>query len=138
MRKNHRVRVGIGPDTLRYVREMSRRSDRSVGQVSSALIEEAVKMRRCPGIIFTDGPTGRRATVAGSGIDVWEVIRVSKAGASRREIARTFPRLSPGQIDAAFMYHACFSPEIARRIQENEAPFGTLHRRSPFIKKVRV
>ena len=138
MPKSHPVSVRIDPDALEHAREIARRTDRSVGQVISTLVEEGVKMRRCPGIVFTDGPTGRRATVAGSGIDVWEIVQASKAATSRRQIARMFPRLTPGQIEAAFTYSACFPDEIDRRIQENEAPFATLQRRSPFIKKVRV
>ncbi len=130
--------VRIGPDALEHARAIARGTDRSIGQVISTFVAEGVKMRRCPGIIFTDGPTSGRATVAGSVIDAWEVIRVSKAGASRRQIARAFPRLTPGQIDAAFAYYACFPDEIDRRIQEHEAPLVTFRRRSPFVKKVRA
>ena len=35
---------------------------------------EAEKMRRVPGIVFADGPTGRRARITGTGIDVFELI----------------------------------------------------------------
>lgn len=129
--------VRIDPDALEQAREIARRTDRSITQVISTFVDEGVKMRRRPGIILTDGPAGRWATVAGSVIDVWEIIRVSKAGASRRQIARTFPRLTPGQIDAAFTYFASFPEEIDHRIQENDVPFSVIQRRSPFIKKVR-
>lgn len=138
MAKSHPVSVRIDADALAHVREISRRSDRSIGQVLSTLVQEGVRMRRCPGITFTDGPTGRRATVAGSGVDVWEVIRVSKTCRSRRQLLQAFPRLSPRQIDAALTYYACFPDEIDRRIEENEVSFETLERRSPFIKKVAV
>ena len=30
------------------------------------LLMEAIKMRKCPGIAFADGPTGRRARIAGN------------------------------------------------------------------------
>jgi uncharacterized protein (DUF433 family) len=138
MAKSHPVSVRLTRDALEQAREIARRTDRSVGQVIGTLVEEGVKMRRCPGIIFTDGPTGRRATVAGTGIDVWEIVRLSKAGASRREMARAFPRLNPGQVEAALTYYACFPDEIDRRITENDVPFAVLQRRSPFIKKVPV
>ena len=39
------------------------------------MLIEAVKMRRCPGVTFADGPTGRRAKIAGTGIDIWELNR---------------------------------------------------------------
>lgn len=45
-------------------------------QVVTELIREALKMRECPGIVLADGPAGRRAVIAGSGIDVWAVAEV--------------------------------------------------------------
>ena len=138
MAKSHPVSVRLTHDALEHAREIARRTDRSVGQVIGTLVEEGVKMRRCPGIIFSDGPTGRRATLAGTGVDVWEVIRVWKVSKDRRQLARGFPRVSPGQIEGALTYYACFPEEIDRRIAENDVPFAALQRRSPFIKKVRV
>jgi uncharacterized protein (DUF433 family) len=138
MAKSHPVSVRLNADALDHVRRFSRQSDRSIGQVLGALVEEGVRMRRCPGITFTEGPTGRRATVAGSGVDVWEVIRVSRTCANRRQLGRAFPRLGPSQIEAALTYYDCYPDEIDRRIEENEGSFATLQRRSPFIKKVRA
>jgi hypothetical protein len=46
----------------------------------TALLTEALKMRRVPGIVMVDGPTGRRAVVAGSGLDVWEIIATWRLG----------------------------------------------------------
>ncbi len=138
MAKSHPVSVRLNPEALEHARQISRQSERSIGQVLSTLVDEGVRMRRCPGIIFTDGPTGRRATVAGSGVDVWEVIQVSKTCTNRRQLARAFPRLSPSQIEAALTYYDCYPDEIDRRIDENQGSFATLQRRSPFIKKVRV
>ncbi len=37
--------------------------------MTTSLLIEALKMRRVPGIVMVDGPTGRRAVVAGSGLD---------------------------------------------------------------------
>jgi hypothetical protein len=39
------------------------------------MLVEAARMQRVPGIVFADGPTGRRARVAGTGLDGFEVIR---------------------------------------------------------------
>ena len=40
-------------------------------------IEEGLRMDEHPGILFRDGPSGRRPVVAG-GPDVWEIIRTIK------------------------------------------------------------
>jgi len=138
MAKSYPVSVRLNADALEHARRISRQSERSVGQVLSTLVEEGVRMRRCPGILFADGPTGRRAIVGGSGVDVWEVVRTAKTCTNRRQIARAFPRLSAGQIDAALTYYDCYPDEIEHRIEENEGSFAMLQRRSPFVKKVRA
>lgn len=138
MAKSYPVSVRLNADALEHARRISRQSERSLGQVLSTLVEEGVRMRRCPGILFTDGPTGRRATLGGSGVDVWEVVRIAKACTNRRQIARAFPRLTAGQIEAALTYYDCYPDEIDGRIEENEVSFAILKRQSPFIKKVRA
>ena len=42
-------------------------------QVARALMDEALRMREFPGIVFRAGPAGRRAALEGR-LDVWEVI----------------------------------------------------------------
>ena len=102
MRKSQPFSLRLPPEVLREIRSLARRLERPASYVVSTLIEESLRQRRCPGIIFTEGPTGRRATVAGSGIDVWEVIPVFKAHNEDVEaLARAFPQLSRRQLDAA-------------------------------------
>ena len=55
--------------------------------MTADLLTEAEKMRRVPGIIFADGPTGRRARIAGTGLEVFEVI------ASYRGMGQDWERL---------------------------------------------
>jgi len=77
-----------------------------------------------PGIMFRDGPAGRRAGLIG-GPDVWEVVVVladySAADASTA-VARTARslRLSNAQVRTAEWYYAAYPDEIDRRIIENE------------------
>src|SRR5215510_14166556 len=60
--------------------------------MTTTLLIEALKMRRVPGIVMVDGPTGRRAVVAGSGLDVWEIIATWQA--CGQDEAQTRPALS--------------------------------------------
>lgn len=58
-------------------REIERERERRGTSFSAAVVEllrESVRMRRVPGIVFADGPSGRRAVVAGTGLDVWEIV----------------------------------------------------------------
>lgn len=47
----------------------------TVSGLAQRLVDEGLRMAEHPGILFKDGPTGRRATLA-FGPAVWEVIKV--------------------------------------------------------------
>src|SRR6266540_1522499 len=64
----------IQKDIARAIQESAESSGKDFSSVTNELLAEAVKLRACPGILFADGPSGRRARIAGTGIDVWEVI----------------------------------------------------------------
>src|SRR5689334_22703259 len=51
------------------------RTRRSVADVAQELLDEALRMRQCPGIYFADEPSGRTAKIGGTGLAVWEVLR---------------------------------------------------------------
>ncbi len=61
----------------RLVSFASSRPGLSVSGAANLLVDEALRMIEHPGIVFRDGPTGRRAGVAG-GPDVWELIAAVK------------------------------------------------------------
>ena len=87
----------------------------------TALLTEALKMRRVPGIVMVDGPTGRRAVVAGSGLDVWEIIATWQAcGKDERQLAQNYLNCA----------HCNVSPEGTRPQLEacHIFPYTTQHR----------
>ena len=96
-------------------------------------------MRRCPGILFADGPTGRRARIAGTGLDVWEVIATYKSlGKNLKRLRTAYPQLDEIKLRAALSYYACYPAEIDGRIAENEAwTPQTLKARYPFTNNAR-
>ena len=72
------------PTSFRLPEELLERLDdeaTSTGASATTLVatilDEGLKTRRFPGIVYRDGPTGRRAAVLG-GPDVWEIIRALK------------------------------------------------------------
>ncbi len=82
-------------------------------------------MEEHPGVVFRDGPAGRRAGLAG-GPDVWEVVTVLKdfgASGPRVAVEKTAQWLSlpEAQIRAAEGYYAAYPDEIDDRIDENAA-----------------
>ena len=92
-------------------------------------------MRRVPGIVFTDGPTGRRATVGGSGIDVWEVIATWKQGGESWEgLRQSYDWLTEFQLRSALAYYRLYPDEIdARLSREEELTPETVAREYPFL-----
>lgn len=101
-------------------REMRLRGT-TFSEVASSLLREAVRMRRVPGIVFMDGPVGRRASIAGTGLDVWEVIATFKSVEEDRERLRaSYERLSDRQLSAALAYYKLYPEEIDARIEGEE------------------
>ncbi len=79
-------------------------------------------MARCPGVVFVHGPSGPRARVAGTGIDVWEVIATHKS--LRRNFTRlrkAYPHLGEAHLRAALNYYRFYREEIDRQVARNSA-----------------
>jgi len=73
-----------------------------------------------PLIRFADGPGGRRARLAGTGKDVWEVIAtVRDNGGDAAEAAR-YLEIPLGLVQAAVTYYGAYLDEIDQWIEANE------------------
>jgi hypothetical protein len=102
------------------------RRGRRVGLNKSRLaeryIDEGIRMEDHPGVVFRDGPAGRRAGLA-SGPDVWEVVSMVRAsgldGEDALAAAAEWGGLSLVQVRVAVRYYAEFPGEIDERIARN-------------------
>jgi len=97
------------------------RKNKPANAVANELLEEALKMRRCPGIIFAEGVTGRRARIAGTGVEVWEVINEYQVGKDIEALKKALPHLAERQLIAALNYYQAYPEEINEFIKNNEA-----------------
>jgi uncharacterized protein (DUF433 family) len=105
-----------------YLEGLADRSRRSLSDVAQLLLDEAIRLRECPGIYFADEPTGRTAKVMGTGLGVWEIMRDYLAVGEREDRLReVFPQLSPAQIAAARNYFLRFREEIQKRMADDTA-----------------
>jgi len=112
----------LRPRLRAEIERMAKRMRRSFSEVTQDLIEEALRMRGCPGIYFADEPAGREAKVAGTGLAVWEVIRdYLAAGKDEKVLRKALPRLSGGQVKACLIYYSKYPQEIEAAIEENAA-----------------
>ncbi len=112
------------PEVLERLKAEARSRNVSTSALVEELIEEGLRIRRHPLIVFRDGPSGRRAGVAG-GPDVWEVIGGLVGGDVPAEdrIGRAVDifGLTPGQIQTALDYYADFTDEIDDELTANVA-----------------
>lgn len=98
------------------------RKNKPANAVANELLEEALKMRSCPGIIFAEGVTGRRARIAGTGVEVWEVIyEYQIVGKDPEALKKALPHLPERQLIAALNYYRAYPEEINELIKSNEA-----------------
>jgi len=108
-------------EIAKAIEELAEVSAQDFSAAATELLAEAIKMRRCPGIFFADGPTGRRARIAGTGLDVWEVIATYQSvGRETGRLSQAYPWLSDPQLRAALGYYEAFPEEIDRRVALNE------------------
>jgi uncharacterized protein (DUF433 family) len=112
----HSIRIPADLDRL-VEAERSRNPRMSWSDQVLELVDEAIRVRRCPGIVFRDGPVGRRAVVEGTGIDVWSVVLAwQDGGADWDGLREDFSMLDEAQLRAALNYHALYPSEIDERI----------------------
>jgi hypothetical protein len=99
-------------------------SERSASALAEELIDEGLRMRRHPLVVFRAGPSGRRAGLVG-GPDVWEVVSGVIGGdvAPSKRVKRAVDvfDLRPEQVEAALAYYADFTEEIDAQIGANRA-----------------
>ncbi len=99
---------------------LARRQRRSLSEIAQELMEEALRMRACPGIYFATEPAGREAKIMGTALAVWELIQhYHDVRRNERALGKLFPHLSTAQIRAALLYYARFTAEIDGLIAEN-------------------
>jgi hypothetical protein len=91
-------------------------------RLAERYIDEGIRMEDHPGVVFRDGPAGRRAGLA-SGPDIWEVISAVRAsglsGEDALAAAAEWGSLTPTQVRVAVRYYAEYREEIDERIARN-------------------
>jgi uncharacterized protein (DUF433 family) len=92
-------------------------------RLAERYIDEGVRMDDHPGIVFRDGPTGRRAGLA-AGPDVWEVIGALRStgleGDEAIQATAEWAGLSVRQVRDAIGYYSEYPDEIEERIRRND------------------
>lgn len=92
----------------------------NVSALAQRLVDEGLRMVDHPGIIFKDGPTGRRAALA-YGPDIWEIIKflheIDERGAAALDAAAEVFALDVNRITTAIGYYGDYREEIEAEIE---------------------
>lgn len=114
--------IRMRPETHERLERHSRWGGTSKSELAQRLIDEGLRMEEHPGIVFRDGPTGRRAALT-AGPDVWEVIETIASGDDEGQDAivatAEWANLSVAAVRTAVNYYADYRQEIDDRIAAN-------------------
>ena len=118
------VSLPISEDLAERLRAEGEASDQSPPVLASSLLDEGLKTRQFPGIIYMDGPSGRRASLA-DGPDVWQIIRaLQEVPTDHHDPVETVcieADLCVRQIKLAMQFYEAYPNEIEAKIADNRA-----------------
>jgi hypothetical protein len=112
--------IRFDPGILDRLRRRARGSPgATVSGLAQQLVDEGLRQGEHPGVVFKDGPSGRRAALA-LGPDVWEVVRalreVDERGEAAIEATAELLTLTPSRVRVAVNYYAAYEQEILAEI----------------------
>ena len=91
----------------------------NISALAQRLVDEGLRMADHPGVIFKEGPAGRRAALA-YGPDIWEIVKflreVDERGPAALEAAAEVFALDDNRIGTAVSYYGDYRDEIDAEI----------------------
>lgn len=102
----------LPPDTLRKLEQKARETATSQAVLAERYLDEGFRRDEHPTITFVDGPAGRRPRVAGTGLDVWEVVATFRDNDGSVDEAAAYLGIPARLVREALRYYADYSPEI--------------------------
>jgi uncharacterized protein (DUF433 family) len=123
--------VRLSPGIERWIVQEASHSKRARSTVLEGLLDEAIRVRRFPGIAFRGPAHDRRAWVVGTALDVWEVIEARQRMGDERLLAEG--DLLEHQIRLALSYYRQYPAEIDQAIAENRRDEGEWHALYPAV-----
>jgi uncharacterized protein (DUF433 family) len=87
--------------------------------------------------VFADGVSGRRARIAGTGLEVWEVISTYRSvNQDFSRLQKAYHWLTEQQLRAAIGYYTAYREEIDEVIKRNETwSRDAVAKRFPFLSR---
>lgn len=119
-KKGRPLSIRLGRDFEELLELEAGRAGISKTRMLESLAEEALRMRRFPGVLFRGPEHRRRASVVGAGMDVWEIVMLHEAE-GKETLLEAHP-VTERQLDLSFAYYHEYPEEIDRFLEENGRP----------------
>jgi len=119
--------VRLSDETIERLGNRARRAHLPPRTLAQRYIEEGLRMDEHPLVRFADGPAGRRARLAGTGKDVWEVIATVRDNNGDLAAAARYLEMPLGLVQAAVTYYGAYIEEIDQWIELNEQETDEAH-----------
>ena len=123
--------VRLTPGIERWIIQEASHSKRARSAVVEGLLDEAIRVRRFPGIAFRGPAHDRRAWLVGTALDVWEVIEAQQSIGSERLLTES--DLLEQQVHLAVSYYQQYPLEIDQAIAENQREEREWHALYPAV-----
>ena len=109
----------LAPGVRQRLSERARRTGLQERSLAQRYVEGGLRHDAHPLIQFLDGPSGRRASLLGRGLDVWEVIATVRDNNGSMAEAADYLQVPAGLVEAAVAYYGVYRDEIDREIELN-------------------
>jgi uncharacterized protein (DUF433 family) len=83
-----------------------------VNALAERYIAEGLRMDEHPQIVFREGALGRRAALAGTRLDVWQVMETVRNSGNSVEEAADYLDVPAEKVRAAVCYYAAYRDEV--------------------------
>lgn len=113
----------LPPGSRQKLLESARRAHLPERTLAQRYVEEGLRRDAHPLIQFLDGPSGRRASLIGRGLDVWEVIATVLDNDGSIGETAAYLQIPEGLVQAAVTYYGEYRDEIDAEIAANEAEY---------------
>jgi uncharacterized protein (DUF433 family) len=123
------VAFRFDPDTVRRLRERALLANAPQTALAERYIEEGLRGDEHPLISFREGAAGRRPALAGTRLDVAEVIETIRQNDNSVEDAADYLEVPVAQVEACVRYYADYKEEIDAWIEHSRMSAQREHER---------
>lgn len=123
------VAFRFDPDTVRRLRERALQTDAPQTALAERYIEEGLRRDEHPLISFREGAAGRRPALAGTRLDIAEVIETIRQNDNSVEEAADYLEIPVAQVEACVRYYADYKDEVDAWIECSRASAQREHER---------